>query len=177
MTVWGLFLMAGKNKNKGKQDNAQTAENGVTVAQNRRARFDYFIEEVMEAGIVLSGTEVKSLRGGQASINESYAGVKGSEIFLLNAYIPEYTKAHVKLQHEVRRPRKLLLHKNQVNKMIGAVQRKGTTLVPLSIYFNKRGIAKVALGIATGKKQHDKRDAIKKRDWQKEKSRLLKERG
>ncbi|MDE1152324.1 MAG: SsrA-binding protein SmpB [Micavibrio sp.] len=160
--------MTGKNKNQGKKD-----PNNKTVAQNRKARFDYFIEDVLEAGIILTGTEVKSLRSGQASIAESYADVKGSEVFLLNIYIPEYNKAHVKLQHEVRRPRKLLLHKNQLNKMIGAVQRKGTTLVPLSIYFNDRGIAKVELGVAVGKKQHDKRDALKARDWQREKSRLM----
>lgn len=165
--------MAGKNKNSGKKD--KDGGNGKTVAQNRRARFDYFIEDVMEAGIVLTGTEVKSLRAGQASINESYADVKGSEIFLVNAYVPEYAKAHVKLQHEVRRPRKLLLHKNQLNKLIGAVQRKGTTIVPLSIYFNDRGMAKVELGVATGKKQHDKREATKTRDWQRERSRLLHE--
>ena len=164
--------MAGKDKNKGKKD-----PNNKTVAQNRKARFDYFIEDVMEAGIMLTGTEVKSLRSGQASVAESYAEVRNSEIFLLGVYIPEYNKAHVKLQHEVRRPRKLLLHRNQVNKLIGAIQRKGTTLVPLSIYFNDRGIAKVELGVATGKKQHDKRDAIKTRDWQREKSRLLHERG
>lgn len=164
--------MAGKNKNAGKAD-----ANNKTVAQNRRARFDYFIEETLEAGIVLTGTEVKSLRAGQASVNESYASVEGSALFLVNAYIPEYNKAHVKLQHEVRRPRKLLLHKNQMNKLIGAVQRKGTTLIPLSIYFNKRGIAKVELGIATGKKQHDKRETIKTRDWQREKSRIMREKG
>jgi len=164
--------MAGKNKNAGKAD-----ANNKTVAQNRRARFDYFIEETLEAGIVLTGTEVKSLRAGQASVNESYASVQGSEIVLVNAYIPEYNKAHVKLQHDVRRPRKLLLHKNQMNKLIGAVQRKGTTLIPLSIYFNNRGIAKVELGIATGKKQHDKRETIKTRDWQREKSRLMREKG
>lgn len=146
-----------------------------TVAQNRKARFNYFIEDTLEAGIVLAGTEVKSLRSGQASINESYAGVKGNEIFLLNAYIPEYTKAHVKLQHEVRRPRKLLLHKNQVNKLIGAVQRKGTTIVSLAVFFNKLGIAKVLLGIASGKKQHDKRETEKKRDWDREKSRIMRE--
>lgn len=151
--------------------------NNKTVAENRKARHNYFIEETVEAGIVLSGTEVKSLRLGQASIGESYADVKGSEIFLVNAYIPEYTKAHIKLQHEVRRPRKLLLHKNQLNKMIGAVQRKGTTIVPLEVYFNTRGIAKVALGIAVGKKQHDKRETEKKRDWQREKSRLMREKG
>jgi SsrA-binding protein len=148
-----------------------------TVAQNRKARFNYFIEETMEAGIILTGTEVKSLRSGQASINESYAGVQEAGLYLLNAYIPEYTKAHIKLQHEVRRPRKLLLHKNQVDKLIGAVQRKGTTIVPLSIYFNKRGIAKVELGIAHGKKQHDKRAAEKNRDWDREKSRIMREKG
>lgn len=164
--------MAGKNKNAGKAD-----ANNKTVAQNRRARFDYFIEDTLEAGIVLTGTEVKSLRAGQASVNESYASVEGSQIFLVNAYIPEYNKAHVKLQHEVRRPRKLLLHKNQMNKLIGAIQRKGTTLIPLSVYFNKRGIAKVELGIATGKKQHDKRETIKTRDWQREKSRLMRDKG
>ncbi len=163
--------MSGKNKNQGKKD-----PNNKTVAQNRKARFDYFIEEVLEAGIILTGTEVKSLRSGQASIAESFADVKGSEVFLVNVYIPEYNKAHVKLQHETRRPRKLLLHKNQMNKLIGAVQRKGTTLVPLSIYFNHRGIAKVELGVAVGKKQHDKRDALKARDWQREKSRLMHER-
>jgi SsrA-binding protein len=166
--------MAGKNKNKGKKD----PEN-KTAAQNRRARFDYHIDEVMEAGIMLVGTEVKALRLGQASINESYAGpvnAKGTEIFLFNAYIPEYNKAHVKLQHETRRPRKLLLHKNQLQKFLGAVQRKGATLVPLSIYFNARGIAKVELGLASGKKKHDKREAVKDRDWQREKSRIMRER-
>lgn len=165
--------MSGKNKNQNKK---KEDENSKTVARNRRARFDYFIEEVLEAGIILTGTEVKSLRLGQASINESYATAKELEILLLNAYIPEYTKAHGKLQHEVRRPRVLLLHKSQLNKLITAVQRKGTTLVPLSVYFNKRGIAKVELGIATGKKQQDKRDTIKDREWKREKSRLMHER-
>jgi SsrA-binding protein len=163
--------MAGKNKNAGKKD----AE-GKIAAQNRRARFDYTIEDVMEAGIVLTGTEVKSLRTGQASIAESYAGVKSGEIYLFNAHIPEYIRAHVKLQHEVRRPRKLLLHGNQMSKLVTAVSRKGITLVPLSIYFNKRGIAKVELAVASGKRKADKRDTIKKREWQKEKSRLLKTR-
>ncbi len=151
--------------------------NSKTVAQNRKARFNYFIEDTIEAGIVLLGTEVKSLRSGQASINESYAGVKEDALYLLNAYIPEYTKAHVKLQHEVRRPRKLLLHKNQLAKLMEAVQRKGTTIVPLSVFFNKRGIAKVSLGIASGKKQHDKRETEKKRDWQREKGRIMREKG
>lgn len=161
--------MAGKNKNKGKKE-----DNKKVAAQNRKARFDYFIEDALEAGIVLTGTEVKSLRAGGASINESYAGIKGGEVLLYNAHIPEYTQAHGKLQHEVRRARKLLLHKKQMSKLVGAVQRKGTTLVPLSIYFNDRGLAKIELGVATGKKKHDKRDAIKDRDWKKEKSRLLK---
>lgn len=164
--------MAGKNKNSDKKDT-----NGKTVAQNRRARFDYFIEDSMEAGIVLTGTEVKSLRSGAASINESYADVKGGEIYLVNAHIPEYARAHASLQHDPRRPRKLLLHARQMQKLIGAVQRKGTTIVPLSIYFNDRGIAKVDLGIASGKKQHDKREAQKDRDWQREKSRVMREKG
>ncbi|MCE9508052.1 MAG: SsrA-binding protein SmpB [Alphaproteobacteria bacterium] len=159
-------------KKKDKED-----PNSKTVAQNRKARFDYFIEDTMEAGIVLTGTEVKSLRGGQASINESYAGVHEGALYLLNAYIPEYTKAHIRLQHEVRRPRKLLLHKNQLDKLMSAVQRKGTTIVPLSIYFNKRGIAKVNLGVASGKKQHDKRQTEKKREWEREKSRIMREKG
>jgi SsrA-binding protein len=164
--------MSGKNKSAGKKD-----PNNKTVATNRRARFDYFIEETLEAGIILTGTEVKSLRSGQASINESYAGAQGSEILLLNAYIPEYNKAHVKMQHEVRRPRKLLLHKRQMDKLIGSVQRKGATIVPVSIYFNARGIAKVELGIASGKKQHDKRETEKKRDWQREKARVMRDKG
>lgn len=148
--------------------------NSKTVARNRRARFDYFIEETIEAGIVLTGTEVKSLRLGQASINESYADTTNEEgIFLVNAYIPEYTKSNAKWQHETRRPRKLLLHKKELNKLIGAVERKGITIVPISIYFNKRGIAKVLLGIAKGKKQHDKRETEKKRDWQKQKGRIM----
>lgn len=158
---------------KEKKNDKPVDTNGKTVAQNRKARFNYFIDETIEAGIVLTGTEVKSLRSGQASIQESYASVEGSDIFLINAHIPEYAKAHIKLQHEVRRPRKLLLHRNQLNKLIGAVQRKGTTIVPLEVFFNKRGIAKVILGIAHGKKQHDKRETEKKRDWQREKSRVM----
>jgi SsrA-binding protein len=165
--------MGGKNKNAGKNKDP----NNRTVAQNRKARFSYFIEDTMEAGIMLTGTEVKSLRSGEASINESYAQVQGAEIFLVNAHIPEYTKSNAKWQHEVRRPRKLLLHKNQMNKLIGAVQRKGTTLIPLSIYFNDRGIAKVELGIAAGKKQHDKRETAKDRDWQREKARVMRDKG
>ncbi|MCK5517924.1 MAG: SsrA-binding protein SmpB [Alphaproteobacteria bacterium] len=159
------------------QNKKDNDPNSKTVARNRKARFNYFIEDTLEAGIVLMGTEVKSLRGGQASINESYADVKEGALYLLNAYIPEYVKAHVKLQHEVRRPRKLLLHKNQLKKLMGAVQRKGTTIVPLAIFFNRRGIAKVLLGIATGKKQYDKRATEKDRDWSREKSRIMREKG
>jgi SsrA-binding protein len=167
--------MAGKNKNKGKADKGDT--NGKTVAQNRKARFSYFIEDTLEAGIVLTGSEVKSLRAGGSSINESYADVKGSEIFLVNAHIPEYTKSNPKWQHAPKRPRKLLLHRAQMDKLIGAVQRKGATIIPLSVFFNQRGIAKVLLGIASGKKQHDKRETEKKRDWQREKSRIMREKG
>jgi SsrA-binding protein len=159
------------------KNNKKEDPESQTVANNRKARFNYYIEDTLEAGIVLTGTEVKSLRMGGVSIQESYAHVQGNEIFLVNAHIPEYTRAHVKLQHEVRRPRKLLLHKNQLNKLIGAVNRKGTTIVPLSIFFNKRGIAKVTLGIATGKKQHDKRETEKKRDWQREKGRIMRDKG
>ncbi len=162
--------MAGKNKKK-------KDLSGNVVAQNRRARFDYTIEETMEAGIVLLGTEVKSLRSGQASINESYVSPENGEMYLVNAHIPEYTKSHVKWQHEVRRPRKLLLHKRQMEKLIGSVERKGITIVPLKVYFNARGIAKVEIGIASGKKQHDKREAAKTRDWQREKARVMREKG
>ena len=168
--------MAGKNQNRGKKaEGGSGAENGTTVAQNRKARHNYFIEDTIEAGIILAGTEVKSLREGHASITESYAGVTAGEIFLINAHIPEHSKSNAKWQHEVRRPRKLLLHRNEMVKLIEAVNRKGTTLVPLAIYFNKRGLAKVSIGIAGGKKMQDKREDIKKRDWQREKSRIMRE--
>ncbi len=143
------------------------------AAQNRRARFDYFIIEEMEAGIVLTGSEVKSLRAGRASINETYAGEMSGEIFLFNANIPVYEQAN-QFNHEPKRPRKLLLHKRQVNKLIGAIQRKGMTLVALSVYFNDKGRAKVQLGLAKGKNVVDKRETIKERDWNREKSRILK---
>jgi SsrA-binding protein len=147
-----------------------------TVAQNRRARFDYSIEDTFEAGLMLTGSEVKSLRRGQASINEAYAGEKGGEIFLFNAYVPEY-EAGKTFGHEPRRARKLLLHRREIAKLIIAVRREGMTLIPLSIYFNKRGLAKVALALARGKQKADKRAAIKDRDWKRQKSRLLHERG
>lgn len=143
------------------------------AAQNRRARFDYFIIEEMEAGIILTGSEVKSLRAGRASINETYAGEMNGEIFLFNANIPVYEQAN-QFNHEPKRPRKLLLHKRQVNKLIGAIQRKGMTLVALSVYFNDKGRAKVQIGLAKGKNVVDKRETIKERDWNREKSRILK---
>ena len=146
---------------------------GATVSQNRRARFDYFIEDTVEAGIVLTGTEVKSLRENSASIGESYAGPKEGAIYLINANIPEYQQAGVKMNHDPKRPRKLLLHKREQERLMGQVRRGGYTLVPMRLYFNKRGIAKSELGLAKGKKQHDKRQTQRDRDWQRQKSRLM----
>jgi SsrA-binding protein len=148
-------------------------EPGRTAAQNRRARHDYFIEDTVEAGIVLVGTEVKSLRTGQASIAEAFAREVDGELFLVNAHIPEYRQAHRLLQHEVKRPRKLLLHRREMGKLLGSIKREGVTIVPLAVYFNARGVAKVQLGLAKGKRKEDKRDADKARDWQREKARLL----
>ncbi len=147
------------------------------AAQNRRARFDYFIEDTLEAGLMLTGTEVKSLRAGRASINEAYAGLDHGELYLFNAYIPEYLQAGRWLQHEVRRPRKLLVHRRELNKLLGAIKQKGVTLVPMSVYFNDRGIAKVQIGLATGKKKVDKRETEKERTWQRDKARLMREKG
>ena len=146
---------------------------GETVAQNRRARFDYHIEDTVEAGMVLTGTEVKSLRANSASLGESYAGPKDGAIYLINAHIPEYKQAGIKMNHEPRRPRKLLLHKREQERLMGQVRRGGYTLVPMRIYFNGRGIAKCELGLAKGKKQHDKRQTQRDRDWQRQKSRLM----
>jgi SsrA-binding protein len=146
------------------------------AADNRKARHNYFIEDVVEAGIMLTGTEVKSLRGGKATIGESYAHPKDGEIFLVNSYIPEYTEGN-RFNHEPRRVRKLLLRKNQIAKLSQAVEREGMTLVPLKIIFNAKGRAKVELGLAKGKKLHDKRDTEKKRDWEREKGRLLRDKG
>jgi SsrA-binding protein len=142
------------------------------VAQNRKARHDYFIEDSVEAGIVLLGSEVKALRSSNASIAESYAGEMKGEVFLFNAFIPTY-KAANRENHEERRPRKLLLHAKQRNKLLGSIKREGVTLVPLSVYFNERGIAKVELGLARGKKKADKRAAEKDRDWARDKARVL----
>lgn len=146
------------------------------VAENRKARFNYFIDETLEAGIMLAGTEVKSLREGRADISESYASEQDGELYLVNAYIPEY-KAGNRFNHETRRPRKLLLHKREINKLAGGIKRAGTTIVALKIYFNERGKAKVLLGLARGKRQHDKRAAIKDRDWKRDQARLMRERG
>ncbi len=149
---------------------------GRLAAQNRKARRDYTIEETFEAGIVLLGSEVKSLRQGRASIGESYAAEKGGELYLNNAYIPEYA-ASGGSGHEPRGARKLLMHRREINKLMGAINRKGMTVVPLSLYFNKRGIAKVELALAVGKRKTDKRAAIKKRDWDRQKARLLRGKG
>jgi len=146
------------------------------VAENRRARFDFAIEQVFEAGIALQGTEVKSLRFGEGTIAESYAEVKGNEVWLINSNIPEFSHGN-RHNHEPKRPRKLLLSGREINKMYAGVARQGMTLVPLSVYFNSRGRAKVELALAKGKKAHDKRDSIKERDWKRDKQRLMKERG
>ena len=146
------------------------------VAENRRARFDYFVDDVYEAGIALTGTEVKSLRFGEGSIADSYAEVRNGEVWLVNANIPEFSHGN-RFNHEPKRPRKLLLHAREVEKFHGAVNRQGMTLIPLSIYFNDRGRAKVELALAKGKKLHDKRETEKNRDWQREKQRLLRDKG
>ncbi len=145
-----------------------------TVAENRRARFDYAIDEVFEAGIVLQGTEVKSLRFGEGSITESYAEVNGEEVWLINSNVPEFSHGN-RFNHEPKRPRKLLMHGREIAKLHGAVARKGMTLVPLSIYFNGQGRAKVELALARGKNAADKRETTKEREWKREQSRLLKE--
>ena len=146
------------------------------IADNRKARYAYAIDSVLEAGIVLTGSEVKSLRNGKATIAESYAQAKDGEIFLVNAYIPEYSKAS-RFNHEPKRVRKLLVHKREAAKLAAAIQREGMTLIPLKMYFNAKGRAKVELGIAKGKKLHDKRETEKQRDWQRDKARLLRNRG
>jgi SsrA-binding protein len=146
------------------------------VAENRRARYDYFVEERLEAGIALQGTEVKALRTGEGSIAESYATVDGEEVFLINSSIPQYG-AGSWMNHEPRRRRKLLLKAREIAKLQGAVTRQGLTLVPLSIYFNSQGRAKVELAVARGKKMHDKRETEKERDWKREQGRLLRAHG
>ena len=146
------------------------------AADNRRARFNFEIGQTFEAGISLTGTEVKSLRAGRSNIADSFAGTKEGELWLFNAYIPEYLQGN-RFNHEPKRPRKLLLHRKQINKLLGAVDREGMTLIPLKLYFNERGRAKLLLAIAKGKKLHDKRESEKKRDWSREKGRLMRARG
>ncbi len=146
------------------------------AADNRKARFHYEIGEVFEAGIALTGTEVKSVRAGKATIAESYADARGGEIWLINATIPEYLQAH-RFNHAPKRPRKLLLHKSQINKLAGAVEREGMTIVPLKLYFNDKGRAKIEIALARGKKLHDKRETLKKRSWERERGRLLRAKG
>ena len=148
----------------------------VLVAQNRKARHNYLIEDSLEAGLVLTGTEVKSLRQGRASIVEAYAADDGGELFLFNSHIPIYDPAG-RFNHQPKRARKLLLHSREMARLIGLIRREGYTLVPLSLYFNERGIAKVELGLARGKRKVDKRETEKRRDWQRQKARLMRERG
>ena len=146
------------------------------IAENRRARFDYFLEDNIEAGIMLLGTEIKALRMGRANIAESYAAVEGREIVLINADIPPYVQAN-RFNHEPRRPRKLLLHRKQIDRLIGAVQKDGQTIIPLKLYLNDDGKAKLEIALAKGKKLHDKRAASADRDWARDKARLLRDRG
>ena len=146
------------------------------IAENRRARFDYFLEETFEAGLSLTGTEVKSLRNGRANIAESYASPEGRDVVLINAYIPEYAPAS-RFNHEPRRPRKLLLHRKQIDRLLGAVQREGRTIVATRLYWDDKGRAKLELALAKGKKAHDKRETEAARDWQRDKARLMREKG
>ena len=164
-----------RNPAKGPPDGTRGGRNKL-VAQNKKARHDYSIEDVLEAGLVLTGTEVKSLRQGKATISDAHAGPSGEEFFLFNAYIPEYLQAN-RFNHETKRPRRLLLHKRQIDKLIGATQREGFTVIPLKIYFNDRGRAKVELGLGRGKKLHDKRETEKERTWNREKARLMRDKG
>jgi SsrA-binding protein len=150
--------------------------NRKLIAENRRARFDYAIEDTLEAGIALVGTEVKSLRGGRANIAESYASAEGGELWLINATIPVYPPAG-QFNHEPRRKRKLLVRGKEMRKLVGAVEREGRTLAPLKLYFNDRGIAKVEIALAKGKKAHDKREATKDREWKRQQSRLMRDKG
>jgi SsrA-binding protein len=159
--------MAAANKDDGRK----------RIAENRKARREYHLGDTYEAGIALTGTEVKSLRGGQANIAESYASAEKGGIFLINAYIPEYKAAGDFFQHDPRRPRRLLLHKKEIHKLAVAIERQGMTMVPLELYFNARGRAKLRLALAQGKKLHDKRADEAKRDWQRQKARLMRDKG
>ncbi|MDB5476965.1 MAG: smpB [Phenylobacterium sp.] len=150
---------------------------GKLIAENRRARYDYFLEDSFEAGLMLTGSEVKSLRNGRANIAESYAAVEGRDIVLVNADIPPYAQAGPHWNHEPRRHRKLLLKRKEIDRLIGAVQREGRTIIPTKLYWNDRGIAKLELSLAKGKKMHDKREATADRDWARDKARLLRDKG
>lgn len=152
------------------------SEDRKVIAENRKARYNFAIEDTFEAGIMLLGTEVKSLRNGKANIAESYASYENAELWLINSHIPEYTQAN-RFNHEPRRRRKLLMSRREIDRLAQAVSRDGMTLVPLRLYFNDRGMAKLELALAKGKKVHDKRETEKKRDWNREKSRLLREKG
>jgi SsrA-binding protein len=146
------------------------------AAENRKARFNYEILDTLETGIVLSGTEIKSLRNGKANITDSYASVEGGELWLINCYIPEYFEAN-RFNHEPRRRRKILVHRKQLAKLAQSTEREGMTLVPLNIHYNDKGMAKLELGVARGKKLHDKRETEKERDWNREKGQLLRDKG
>lgn len=146
------------------------------IAENRRARFDYFLEESFEAGLSLTGSEVKSLRAGKANIAESYASADGDQITLVNAYIPEYGPAN-RFNHEPRRPRRLLLHRKQIDKLLGAVRRDGRTIIPVKLYWNDKGLAKLELALAKGKSAPDKRQTVADRDWKREQGRLMRDKG
>jgi SsrA-binding protein len=150
---------------------------GKLIAENRRARYDYFLEDSFEAGLMLTGSEVKSLRNGRANIAESYAAVEGRDIMLVNADIPPYAQAGPHWNHEPRRHRKLLLKRKEIDRLIGAVQREGRTIIPTKLYWNDRGIAKLEVALAKGKKMHDKREATADRDWARDKARLLRDKG
>jgi SsrA-binding protein len=152
------------------------SKNAKLVAENRRARFDYFLEDTLEAGIQLLGTEVKALRLGRANIAESYASPEHGELWLINSYIPEYPPAG-QFNHEPRRKRKLLVRARELKRLMGAVDREGRTLAPLKLYFNERGVAKLEIALAKGKKGHDKREATKDREWKRQQGRLMRDRG
>jgi SsrA-binding protein len=147
------------------------------IAENRRARYDYFLEQTFEAGLALTGSEVKSLRNGKANIAESYAAVEGDEIVLINADIPPYLQAGPYFNHEPRRHRKLLLKRREIDRLIGAIQRDGLTLIPTKLYWSDKGLAKLEVALAKGKKIHDKRETEAKRDWQRDKARLMRDKG
>ncbi len=167
--------MAGKNKAAKKP--VKKSDAGRLLADNRKARYTYEIGETVEAGIMLKGSEVKSLRAGRANIAESYASAEGDELWLINAYIPPYDPAGRYDSHDPRRKRKLLLHRKQINRLSGLRKQQGITLVPLRLYFNDRGLAKLVISLASGKKQHDKRQTEKERDWKREQGRLMREKG